>query len=48
MQFAFRVHQSQLYTLNEDGTASYVFTPGWFKRFEHRRDDGALGAPTRA
>src|SRR5699024_340819 len=30
VQFAFRVHQSQLYTLNEDGTASYVFTPGWF------------------
>ena len=30
VQFAFRVHQSQLYTRNEDGTASYVFTPGWF------------------
>lgn len=30
VQFAFRVHQSQLYTLNSDGTADYVFTPGWF------------------
>lgn len=30
VRFAFRVHQSELYTLNGDGSADYVFTPGWF------------------
>lgn len=30
VHFSFRVHQSHLYTLSEDGTASYNFTPGWF------------------
>lgn len=30
VQFSFKVHQSHLYTLNDDGTASYDFTPGWF------------------
>lgn len=30
VHFSFRVHQSHLYTLSDDGTASYNFTPGWF------------------
>lgn len=30
VQFAFRVHQSHLFTRNDDGTASFTFTPGWF------------------
>lgn len=30
VHFAFKVHQSQLYTLSGDGAATYVFTPGWF------------------
>lgn len=30
VHFAFRVRQGHLYTLNEDGSASFVFTPGWF------------------
>lgn len=30
VRFAFTVHQSHLFTLNDDGTASFVFTPGWF------------------
>ena len=34
VQFAFKVRQSYLYTRNSDGTASYVFTPGWFDDLE--------------
>lgn len=30
VHFSFRVHQSHLYTLSEDGSANYNFTPGWF------------------
>ena len=30
VQFAFSVHQSHLFTLNDDGTANFTFTPGWF------------------
>ena len=30
VRFAFRVHQSHLYTRDENGGAVYVFTPGWF------------------
>lgn len=30
VRFAFSVHQSHLFTLNDDGTASFTFTPGWF------------------
>lgn len=30
VQFAFSVHQSHLFTLNDDGTANFAFTPGWF------------------
>lgn len=30
VSFAFRVHQSHLFTRNDDGTANFVFTPGWF------------------
>lgn len=30
VRFAFSVHQSHLFTLNDDGTASFSFTPGWF------------------
>lgn len=31
VQFAFSVHQSHLYTRNDDGSASFTFTPGWFE-----------------
>lgn len=34
VQFSFRVHQSHLYTLSDDGTATYLFTPGWFDDLE--------------
>ena len=54
VQFAFRVHQSQLYTLNEDGTASYVFTPRWFSDLSidemtvrWRADEGVTADATR-
>lgn len=30
VHFAFRVHQSHLFTENGDNTASFAFTPGWF------------------
>ena len=30
VRFAFSVHQSHLFTLNDDGTANFTFTPGWF------------------
>lgn len=30
VRFAFTVHQSHLFTSNDDGTASFDFTPGWF------------------
>ncbi|MGN0983240.1 MAG: hypothetical protein ACI4OI_00240, partial [Gemmiger sp.] len=30
VRFAFTVHQSHLFTPNDDGTASFTFTPGWF------------------
>ena len=30
MRFAFSVHQSHLFSLNSDGTATFEFTPGWF------------------
>lgn len=30
VEFAFRVHQSHLFTMNDDDTASFSFTPGWF------------------
>lgn len=30
VRFAFRVHQSHLFTKNDDGTATFNFTPGWF------------------
>ncbi len=30
VRFAFSVHQSHLFTLNDDGTATFEFTPGWF------------------
>ena len=30
VRFAFSVHQSHLFTLNSDGTATFEFTPGWF------------------
>ena len=29
-RFAFSVHQSHLFSLNSDGTATVEFTPGWF------------------
>lgn len=31
VEFAFRVHQSHLFTMNDDDTASFSFTPGWFE-----------------
>lgn len=30
VHFAFSVHQSHLFTRNDDGTANFTFTPGWF------------------
>ncbi len=30
VHFAFSVHQSHLFTKNDDGTANFAFTPGWF------------------
>ena len=30
VRFAFSVHQNHLFTLNDDGTATFEFTPGWF------------------
>lgn len=30
VKFAFSVHQSHLFTINDDGTANFSFTPGWF------------------
>lgn len=30
VQFTFSVHQSHLFTRNDDGTANFTFTPGWF------------------
>ncbi|MDD4849786.1 MAG: hypothetical protein PHO10_03700 [Gemmiger sp.] len=30
VHFSFKVHQSHLFSLNEDNTASFEFTPGWF------------------
>ena len=30
VRFAFSVHQSHLFTRNDDGTANFTFTPGWF------------------
>lgn len=30
VRFAFSVHQSHLFSLNSDGTATFEFTPGWF------------------
>ena len=30
VHFAFSVHQSHLFTKNDDGTANFNFTPGWF------------------
>ena len=30
VHFAFSVHQSHLFTRNDDGTANFNFTPGWF------------------
>ena len=30
VSFRFRVHQSHLFTENDDDTASFSFTPGWF------------------
>ena len=30
VHFSFRVHQSHLFTENDDRTASFSFTPGWF------------------
>lgn len=30
VHFAFSVHQSHLFTKNDDGTANFTFTPGWF------------------
>ena len=30
VRFAFSVHQSHLFSLNSDGTATVEFTPGWF------------------
>ena len=29
VRFAFSVHQNHLFTLNDDGTATFEFTPGW-------------------
>ena len=34
VHFSFRVHQSHLYTLSDDGSATYLFTPGWFDDLE--------------
>lgn len=31
VEFAFKVHQSHLFTMNDDNTASFNFTPGWFE-----------------
>ena len=31
VKFAFQVHQSHLFTMNDDDTASFSFTPGWFE-----------------
>ena len=30
VSFKFSVHQSHLFTMNDDGTADFTFTPGWF------------------
>ena len=30
VRFAFSVHHNHLFTLNDDGTATFEFTPGWF------------------
>ena len=30
VRFAFSVHQSHLFSLNSDGTATFEFAPGWF------------------
>ena len=30
VRFAFSVHQSHLFSLNSDGTATFEFVPGWF------------------
>ena len=30
VHFAFSVHQSHLFTKNDDGTANFAFAPGWF------------------
>ena len=30
VRFAFSVHQSHLFSLNNDGTATFEFAPGWF------------------
>lgn len=30
VHFAFSVHQSHLFTKNDDGTANFAFSPGWF------------------
>lgn len=30
VHFAFSVHQSHLFTKNDDGTANFAFMPGWF------------------
>ena len=30
VHFAFSVHQSHLFTKNDDGTANFAFVPGWF------------------
>ena len=30
VRFAFSVHQSHLFSLGDDGTATFEFTPGWF------------------
>ena len=30
VRFAFSVHQSHLFSLSDDGTATFEFTPGWF------------------
>ena len=31
VHFAFQVHQSHLFTENDDNTADFTFTPGWFE-----------------
>ena len=41
VHFAFSVHQSHLFTKNDDGTANFAFMPGWFDDLSICRCAGA-------